>query len=387
MGQGKQLSLCVFIDAFGWEIAQRYPFLDDVLVTKAPLDTIFGYSSTCDPTILTGKLPRDHGHFVFFYYSPKESPFKFYRVLDILPKSIMNRGRVRAKFSRIVEKLHGYTGYFQLYNMPFRYLHLFGYSEKRDLYQPGGINSGAPTIFDYLREHKIPFNLSNWRQPERSRIAALEADVDRGEIVFAYLFLGDLDAVLHGHGTGAPQVAAKLQWYEGELRRVITKARDRYETVRLFVFSDHGMTDITGVCDLMARIDAIGLRFGEDYAAVYDSTMARFWFLNDRARADVVAALERERQGRIVSEEQLAAWGCDFPGHKYGELFFLMNPGIIICPGHMGEKPLPAMHGYDPHHKTSTAAFMSNVVVDPLPKRLDDLYGLMRAEAEQGWRK
>ncbi len=382
MKKSKKLCLCVFIDAFGWELAKRHRFLDDVLITKAPVETIFGYSSTCDPTILTGKLPREHGHFVFFYYSPEESPFRLYRPLDLLPKFIMNRGRVRAKFSRIVEKLHGYTGYFQLYNMPFKYLHLFGYSEKRDLYQPGGINGGQPTIFDHLRERKVPYALTTWRQPERVRFASLESEVERGEVAFAYLFLGDLDGVLHGRGTQAPEVAAKLQSYESELRRIVAKARDRYETFHMYVFSDHGMTDITGVCDLMPKIEALGLGFGKDYAAVYDSTMARFWFLNDGARAAIVRTLEAEPQGRIVSEEELKAWGCDFPGQKYGQLFFLMNPGTIICPGHMGEKPLPGMHGYDPSHPTATAAFMSSERVEPLPKRLDDLYGIMRAEVD-----
>ena len=53
-----ELRLFVFIDALGWELARKYSFLDDILVTKTPLGTIFGYSSTCDPTILTGKLPR-----------------------------------------------------------------------------------------------------------------------------------------------------------------------------------------------------------------------------------------------------------------------------------------------------------------------------------------
>ena len=45
-----RLSLFVFIDAFGWELVQHYPFLDDLLTVKAPLGTVFGYSSTyCHP--------------------------------------------------------------------------------------------------------------------------------------------------------------------------------------------------------------------------------------------------------------------------------------------------------------------------------------------------
>ncbi len=75
MKQLKRISLFVFIDALGWELLKRHSFLDDILITKEPLGTIFGYSSTCDPTIITGKLPRYHGHFSFFYFNPEGSPF------------------------------------------------------------------------------------------------------------------------------------------------------------------------------------------------------------------------------------------------------------------------------------------------------------------------
>ena len=34
------LTLCVFIDAFGWELLRRHSFLDDLLSVKAPLQTV-----------------------------------------------------------------------------------------------------------------------------------------------------------------------------------------------------------------------------------------------------------------------------------------------------------------------------------------------------------
>ncbi len=67
--QQDTLTLFLFVDALGWELLQKHSFLDDALPYRRPLDTVFGYSSTCDPTILTGKAPRDHGHFSFFCYN------------------------------------------------------------------------------------------------------------------------------------------------------------------------------------------------------------------------------------------------------------------------------------------------------------------------------
>jgi hypothetical protein len=374
---GKHLTLCVFIDALGWEILQRHSFLDDVLVHKQPLDTIFGYSSTCDPTILTGKLPREHGHFAFFAYDPEKSPFRWYRVFSILPRFLMERGRVRAKFSQLMKKVHGFTGYFQLYNMPFKTLHLFNYTEQKNIFERGGINGGQETIFDYLRDRNIPYCRSE-TYVEPDCVAEMKAAVTQGEIAFGYLFFGRLDALAHQYGsTGAP-VSEHIAWYEKAIREVYDAAMETYDSVHLYVFSDHGMTDIREVCDVMGRINALGLRFGEDYAAAYDSTMARFWFLKPGVREQIEAALQEESRGHIMSDAELEGYGCDFPGNTYGELFFLMNPGVLICPSHMGVKPLAGMHGFAPEHKDSTASLQANVALDPAPRRLEELYTLMR---------
>lgn len=381
------LSLFVFIDALGWKLLQDYgSFLEKRLPTAARLESIFGYSSTCDPTILTGLMPKDHGHFSFFAFDPPKSPFRIGRFLSLIPKQLSRRGRVRRLISRFVQRQLGYTGYFQLYNMPFNRLHLFDYTEKKDLYLPGGIISGARTIFDDLRDAEIPFHLSNWRKGEVENLQTLKASFKtESKPRFAYLYMAQMDALLHAKGTHHPDAKAKLRWYEEQLEALIQSAEESYDAVRLFVFSDHGMTNVTECCDLMPLIDRLNLKFGEDYAACYDSTMARFWFLNQRAETLITKALENHPQGQILSAEDHQAFGTDFPTNRYGDLFFLLNPGVLLCPSFMGETPLAGMHGYTPAHEDTDAAFLSNIPVSeflaPLPKRLDDLYQLMKAEA------
>lgn len=380
-GQRKTLSLFVFIDAFGWRLLQEHSFLDDVLTSKRPLGTVFGYSSTCIPTILTGTMPRDHGHFSFFYYRPDRSPFGVCRWLKLVPSFLTRPGRVRRVMSRMLRRFYGYTGYFQIYSMPFRHLPLFDYSEKRDLYRPDGINGGQSTIFDFLEKQEIPFHVSDWRDSEESNIRALQRDLSTGEPEFAYLYTADMDALLHEHGTRSPLVGEKIRWYEEQLRETYALAFSRYDDVHLHVFSDHGQADVVEHCDLIPAIDALGLRFGVDFVAVYDSTMARFWFLTEGSREKIVSVLEKEARGRILGRDDLVELGCDFPGDKYGELFFLLDPGVLLCPSFLGEAPLAAMHGYDPEDVDSTAMIASNVSPDPVPTRLDDMFELMAREA------
>jgi predicted AlkP superfamily pyrophosphatase or phosphodiesterase len=379
MPKSEKLSLFVFIDAFGWEILKTYPFLDSILVEKHPLQTVLGYTSTCIPTILTGKSPQEHGHFSFFYYDPHESPFRLCRLLSFLPNSLTKRGRVRRLLSRIIGRFYGYKGYFQIYNMPFRYLNLFDYSEKKDLFEKEAINNGFPTIFEDIWQKKIPFHRSNWRASEEQNIYDLKQTLTSGKIRAAYLHLAAMDGILHQFSYPAPQVEAKIRWYEQELQQLFEFAQEVYQEVRLFCFSDHGMTPVIEFCDLKTRIEKLGLVFGQDYVAVYDSTMARFWFLKEFARSIIVETLQKEPQGEILSTEQLKQFECNFSQQKYGDLFFLINPGVLICPSFMGETVLAGMHGYDPADKNSVAIFASNVSKTP-PKNLKALYSFIQEE-------
>ena len=382
MSHDKRLSLFVFIDALGWEIAKRHELLPDVLQTSQPLNTVFGYSCTCDPTIITGKMPHEHGHFSFYNYAPERSPFKWTWPLRFLPKSLTRRGRVRHQLSKFVKWKIGYTGYFQLYNTPLNHLPLYEYTEKRDLYEPGGINNGCPTIFDHLRDNRIAYSMSDWRKPEPFNIAALKDDLRQGDVTFAYLYLAGLDGIMHADGTHSPRVADKVAWYDEQLRGVLETAKQNYGDVRLFLFSDHGMTNVEHDYDLQSVVAQSGMQFGKDYVAMYDSTMARFWFLREGAEARIREVLANEQHGNILNNLDLNDFGALFPNRRYGELFFLANPGVLICPSFMNETHLNGMHGYTPYDEDSVAWFGSSESLNEPPQRLDDLYALMRREVD-----
>lgn len=57
----KTLGLFVFIDGFGWEVLRRHPeFLAGLAPERKSLETILGYSSACDPSIISGITPSGH---------------------------------------------------------------------------------------------------------------------------------------------------------------------------------------------------------------------------------------------------------------------------------------------------------------------------------------
>jgi predicted AlkP superfamily pyrophosphatase or phosphodiesterase len=375
-----KISIVVFIDALGWEVLKGRRFMEERLPVRRKLRSVFGFSSACIPSILTGLVPRDHRHWSFFYYSPETSPFKPLRLLGMLPSSLVDRGRVRNLISKLIKRLYSYTGYFQLYNIPFEHVDKFDYCEKSDLFVPGGMNRGQ-NIFDHLSRAGVPYHVSNWRDSEESNLEALKSDLNKGKIEFALLYMASMDALLHEVGKESPQVDQKLAWYEAQLEDVLRTASEHYEEVRLFICSDHGMATVHTHVDLMSKVEALGLVFGRDYTATYDSTMGRFWFHNQAARERITELLEQVPQGRILPREELKALGCDFEGDQYGELIFLMDAGVLIVPSHMGLKPITGMHGYHPDDPDSDASLLSNVEPPNDPKAITDVFHLMRAES------
>lgn len=353
------LPLFIFIDACGWEIIKNDPFARAFAPHRRRLTSVLGYSSACIPSILSGEWPDTHRNWSYFVYDPVHSPFKLLRPLRWLPDAITSRRLFRRWLSKLLKRPLKFRGYFDLYNIPFQHISLFDFSEKKNPLTPGGLNRG-PNIFDFLQARGIPYHVSDPTRPEPDNLAALHADLADERVDFAFLYLPDLDGLMHRVGNDSPAVPAKLRQYEDWITSLLAHACRHYADVRLHIFSDHGMANCDELLDLRAEIEALRLRMPQDYAVVYDSTMARFWFFNERAREQITRCLECIPQGRIVSDVELAKLRVLFPDRYFGELIFLVQEGVLITPSHMGERPLRAMHGYHPADKHSYASLLTN---------------------------
>ena len=375
-----RLDIFIFADALGWEIASHRGFAEDLLPVRNRCETLLGYSSTCDPTILTGAIPSEHGHFSFFVKALTASPFENLRPLGILPELIAGHHRIRNKVSKFIARRQGYTGYFQLYSVPFSKLPFLDYTEKKDIYEPGGIVGGQPTIFQHWQHSGKPWVRSNWRLPDADNIDHARAKIERGHVELVYLFTARLDAVMHKYGTDHPEVDAAFAQFAANLRSLADLASRHYHDVRLHLFSDHGMADVTVCSDLLRRWEKLGLNYGRDYIAVWDSTMARFWFHDEAARRTATAWLAEQSDGEILTDERLAGYGCLFPDRKYGELFYLLPSGSLFVPSFLNQRKVTAMHGYAPEYPSSAAAWLSNVETLPVAT-LMDIFPVMQAAA------
>ncbi|HEU5322380.1 MAG TPA: alkaline phosphatase family protein [Methylomirabilota bacterium] len=370
------LSIYVLVDALGWELLRTRPFLDDVLGDRRWLTTILGYSSGAIPTLLSGRVPSAHGHWNLFYLAPDRSPFRWTRALGRLPRPLVENRVARRLLKAAARRLSGYTGYFSLYDYPVAHLPHFDLTETRDIYAPGGL--ACASLFDALREGGVACEAYTYHRHTDAQILALapgRAAASDARVLF--LYLSGLDHHLHFHVHEPGSVSAMVAWYEAGLRRLWEAAGRARGDVRMFVFSDHGMTPVRWTYDLRRDVAALGLAVPGDYLPAYDSTMARFWVWSERARRALTDLLADHPCGRLLDRAELERLGVWFEDGRYYHLLFLLEPGVLLCPSDMGSVRFAGMHGYHPSEPTADAVLLASVPVDRSVRHIADVHGVL----------
>lgn len=376
-----RLSIFVLIDALGWPCAEMHEFLATSLPCRKSLRTVLGYSSGAIPTILTGYPPSLHGHWNLLYFDPSGSPFRWLQPFQFLPDSVLDHRLTKKVLKELGRHVLGLGPLFECAVTP-RLLPWFNWTERKSIYSPCGIET-RPSVFDHLVQNEIPHRVYTYHHfTDPQILEQAKRDLQSGQASFFFVYLSELDHVLHFHDFSSAEVRKKLSWYAKELGEIYAAAQDSSRDVTFTVCSDHGMTPVSNRYDLVKDVEATLLSMPKDYLAVYDSTMGRFWFFNERAREKITALLNSLTCGRILPDQELEELGILFPDRRYGELIFLLNPGWLLARSHFNGKGWnpTGMHGYHPGDPYSDAVFLSNRSPSTDMKTIADLYPLM-AEA------
>ena len=137
----------------------------------------FGYSCAAIPTLLSVKKPAGHGHLSLCRFAPEASPCRTIARLAPLfkPDWLWRCGCLRNRLSKWLKRHHGFTGHFQIYNLPFRKLGMREYCEKQKLFVRNGMTP-AENLCDLLEASGLPYHISDWHlRDEPFGIAAPEA--------------------------------------------------------------------------------------------------------------------------------------------------------------------------------------------------------------------
>lgn len=377
----RRLVLIVLVDALGWEQAGDPTFVPVLGAPRSPIRSVLGYSSANLPTIMTGRLPREHGHFSMYRRAGRGGVFAGVKPLLSLATRLTDRHwRISGWLAQWL-RWRGVTGYFSLYEIPLSVLPEFDLCQRKDIHAPGAFDSmtGLADLVLCTGAGRI----WNWSVPEDRAFAELSEEIDRGEKRVLFLYTPTLDGLMHATGPDSGAVCEALAGYARRIEGLCERAGRRYEEVRVFVFGDHGMAPVRGVHDLRSELEVAG--YGPDGPVLYflDSTMARFWFHSAADRPRVEEILARHAWGRILGDEELESLGALFEDRRYGELIFLLEEGEILVPSFMSGRPVRGMHGYHPDARHSFTVLLSNVANRPYPANLVELHAFLRDEIRE----
>jgi hypothetical protein len=300
--------------------------------------------------------------------------------LHFLPDSALENRISRRIINIVSKKLSGSEGYFSSYGLAAKQLYMFDISEKSNIYRPGGIN-GNVSLFDFMVEKGVQYRSYSYHDfSDEESFGTLEKDLKSGNENVYFSYLAELDDFLHHHCHEKDFVSSKLLWYEKKIGNIIEIAKVCSDNVRWFVFSDHGMTPIVKHFNLIGSLSQDGINLKKDCLSVFDSTMARFWIRKNSVREKLLKSLNTCIDGKVLRKDELEELKVYFPDGRYGDIIFLMNPGVLISPNLFGRYVPKGMHGFHPDDRHSYGSYISSTDIYQ-PGHITDIFDIMKDES------
>jgi len=300
--------------------------------------------------IVTGKYPDETNHFTWYRYSPKNSPFlwlKPFKAFRILPQF-----RFYDPIKVIIRKTTGLITKRKYPDPAHIPLDLVPYFENIGAEIPTHLRSLISICRSSSRrclDLMLNYGFIGTERCTKIFNTVYET-IKKGDAYDLYMIhVGELDILGHRFGP-RPELFKK---YLGEIDACIEQlyelAHRHSHMCNIVIVSDHGMYDVLGTVDIAGKLKQLKLRLHKDYIYFLDSTMARFWFLNDRSRSPIEEMLKTIPHGHIVSDDEKKEYHVNFKDNLYGDVIFWLSKGYIIFPNFFQTNNFnrpKGMHGY-----------------------------------------
>jgi len=263
------------------------------------------------------------------------------RLCDIVPHDIMSQ---YARY--VVCRILGYNpGTPNL--IPVELMDFFKVKERKRLTDERPIE-GALTLFEQLRKQGVRYLVSGlYESVFEKQIVKKVLESLNGDYRFILFRLGSPDRLGHKYGPESEEVTRRLGEIDAIVKEVVTEGTRTNPSTHFVVFSDHGMVPIREHVDLMNMLERLPVKIRQDYIVFLNSTVANFWFRNQKAKDLIMAELSKVEQGIILDKPKLKELGIDGIGPEYGDLIFALKEGSVFFPDFYRRRKLPkGMHGY-----------------------------------------
>ena len=364
----KETTFLLILDACrrDYVTAENAPFLHGLMQKglTASIESPPGFTQRT--TMFTGTYPDTSNAFSAFGYDPENSPFKWVSRMGPLahlyrPRKIMFPARLAVK--RISKWSSGQYHTDPAW-IPGPYLpHFAVVEDHRPIFEEGALPHRG--IFDLIREREGSFKyLAHPISGNDDEIHKMCLDTFRSgeEHTFVFAQFSNLDERGHhkgplvpeGYVPAANQTEKDREIMRAEIREIDRKCRSIHETLaanydrfHFICIGDHGMAPVMQKVNVLQQVESLGLKAGKDYVLFLDSTLAKVWFLTERAEREITSLFQDQPYGRIVNADERRERRIPLD-RRYGDLMFAADPGVLFWPDyfHVVEHDIKGMHGY-----------------------------------------
>lgn len=343
-------NLVIFIDGFPFSHLKFASHLAQI-PHQAQVIPGLGYSVNVKGEIFGGYLPDQMGWFNEWGYHPKASLRKYamlFAACAVLPWNSF--------LDRVAHKVLSKMFRRNLVCIPFQYLRFFekhGVSAYEDNFPLLTVFSGVTSLKKSLYSHYPASSNRDEQVFFDARDALLSGNF---KTIFAPF--GELDTLTHEYGVGSKEHLTKISDLDAWINELIQRLHEKNSQGKFVIISDHGMVDVsqTVTLDLEHHFGTCG---ESSYLYFIDSTMLRVWIFDDSLQSGISNYLGNIEGGQILDFDLRKRYGVASP--EFGDLFFVLDEGVVFHPSFMGRGLPKAMHGYLPEFLSQAGIFLHNI--------------------------
>lgn len=328
--------------------------------------------------ILSGCTGAQTGFFTAIGFDPENSSYSGFRgmaLFDFVERIIVSLLLLvfsRHFASRVHGRLRGYVNrYFRSrgarmtsHMIPFRFLEYFALTEDLVDHRLPGVFP-RPSILERLTAQNRKYNYDSFTavngsfpyHSDEERLAAIPPACAEGDYDLHLIYVGLPDMVGHKYGPLSNEMWEHISKMDQRLERWTREIAAVSSENRFVFLGDHGMLNVTSEIDversIFSAMRKLGLKARRDFIYFLDSTMMRFWVMNDDVRDAACEAIRCDvdllGEGVFIDEELAARWHVPWGDRRYGDVLWLASPGMLVFPDFFhATEPCLGMHGYDP---------------------------------------
>ena len=288
------------------------------------------FSFEPDAAYLCGLYPEDSNAGMKIWKKNNYDSSLLFTLLSFIPYNGKLYRQVLNKILKIIKYkyLKDFNG--NIGCIPFELLKYFELSEKNNLFSKSS-KDNVKTIFDYMNSPYsytgVPFSSGMLNSVKKKfKIKTIS------KYKYHFFYISDLDKIGHKYGPDSTQYEMKMKEVASYINSILEYARTKNDNVDFLIFGDHGMVNIRGTVDIQKILNNLDLQVEKDYIYFLDSTVARFWFLNEKAKIKIKKSLSNNHYGSWISKEDKSKYRINYNHSRYGEATWWANDGILISP-------------------------------------------------------